>query len=821
MSTAAITLTPQWSLDGTTLLSPTKLASECRRLERSDLLPLFWGKANSFTVTRGRHPSYGWLLLTGQELTRVLQSGHPFHPSHTLVIGDGTRIVRITGLLLTRVYPVLATRSDTQPSQPNATTPYVVELADARFLARLSSASFDANVRDSEGKIDPNSTASWVQYLTQFWTRYLSFLGPLQLVAPSLPSSLPENIRLFGVNAWDHFINLLDYLGHSIGPNWNGNTGFTIYGPSAGLSASEQTLLASGLSTHLLHTECSHGVACLPERITAIHPSRDYQWWKSGDKDLTEADYWKSNPVYHSTFSTAQLLGNVHPHRIIPRTSLALHNPTPLLTGADGSPLNSSECETSARSHALSVLRSIVQLDQHAGYHLSGCWSAFRVGPHWSAVSFIATGDESGHDALRTRLITRPRHVIVDPALFNIASNTTPHPYSPAYELFGPPDLSRPHHPHHRRALGRIPGTASREGSGICDPNASPPKDGGIMPWSAGSVEVLRGVRNAQGKVMWSAAASVTAYNSLPFRLPAGARVHLEYVHHVEGNGRWIIVGIATVPADVQQCCIESVAPGPQRIIQPSLITVRKQSSLRLVKRNQALPQDHNEAIIDIAPGPPFTLFQSRDHNKPPRWAYDPRVSGSLTIGKWLKFQVGDQVMGGIAPPAYGVGNLLRLPADTPYTGGLLAVKAAAGQCVQTEWLHPGLNCTLSFSYAFAGHACQGVPKCVTLSFRNGILTSVLGVSGCTTPNHSGSVTCDHESQDDFDPCNSSMKDYGGSGGFDTYPIAGLGNGTHPLDNLFPPATTTIKDPSWSEGRTGVIIPPELNQPRPTNFGNF
>ena len=230
----------------------------------------------------------------------------------------------------------------------------------------------------------------------------------------------------------------------------------------------------------------------------------------------------------------------------------------------------------------------------------------------------------------------------------------------------------------------------------------------------------------------------------------------LDYRYPARGAGVWQISGWASDPPDLQACCIPYVGEiNRQRIIDPTLITVRRNSSLRLVRRLQSTHRGCREAIIDIAPGQANTLFHSRNPLLPPRWTADPAVQGSITLGVsrrtgWVKF-AGDTYSGGpdpgkgywLGPPQNGASGAFRLPGNQPGPCSLLGAVKINGGCIQTAWMRPGIS-TYMEVVGWDGER-------TTLEFENGILVSTSRSSFLCTPD--ASVTCCDSMPVDYDPC--------------------------------------------------------------------
>jgi len=254
---------------------------------------------------------------------------------------------------------------------------------------------------------------------------------------------------------------------------------------------------------------------------------------------------------------------------------------------------------------------------------------------------------------------------------------------------------------------------------------------------------------------------AVSAYNATGAVIRYSSRVLLRFNPQAGSSGIWQISSQSTTPPDIQEDCVDRVVQLSKdnwRRRAPNIVTLRRNSSLRLSYRIPPIDNDTCcEAIIDIAAGPKNTIFQSRKPKDPPRWATDPEVSGSMTLGQWLKFKPKDSLAGRetwLGPPVFG-GLKMRLPSGTPRTGKFLVADAVRGTCVSTRWFGPGLNAVISFQYAYpnsAGCSGDGVARCVTLQWQNGILINA-SPGQFTPPQVQTLVDCSDDPKPDHDPC--------------------------------------------------------------------
>lgn len=635
-----------WQFNNLPVLDPLmlrdQLASQSQKM--SGRLSTFWGKANQWIVVRGREPSYGHILLEGGVLRNALDNAPPGQTGHTLRIADGQRRVSFFGLVITRVTSVDPSYTDDPNTDSiDPATAYLVEVADPRWFCNNTTINHALNWRTGLGRLQPPNV-TWQSLLTGMWNEsFREILGPLSLDPTSrFPAWGPENLQPGGIDAWDYFHSLLDYLGNTLGPNVDGN-GFIVYGPDT-LNDQELSLFNWARQSFLRETEANPEVAELPEQVRVYFPSRDWQWWQYGCETPNAAAWWELNPVREQTLDTRLILPESHAP-IVPGTIKGLFATVAHRTDERGNIVNQRALDDHAVSLARNWLIAQEFLDRFRSWTFHGVWPLFRVGPHLSAVCWYDHGT-----GVFTRLLTRPR---------DWSASDASRPWSPAYkpcvsygdEIGGPPDLNRPDHPHSIEGYGFLntpPGASSPSLYGpqpeICheDYIGLLAAIRGVLPGRWGEVTLQRSSIAPDDSIQrWNPVCVIQAYNALDRTVPYGRRVFLRYNHQAGGDGRWEIVSWAATPTDVQQCCIPIVLPLPEgqgRVRDPDFITVRRDSSLRLVRRLNP-PNDYSEAILDIGPGPCKMLFTSVDLNTPPRWMTDPAIDGSLTLGvgdKWI-----------------------------------------------------------------------------------------------------------------------------------------------------------------------------------------
>ena len=128
-----------------------------------------------------------------------------------------------------------------------------------------------------------------------------------------------------------------------------------------------------------------------------------------------------------------------------------------------------------------------------------------------------------------------------------------------------------------------------------------------------------------------------------------------------------------------------------------------------------------------------------------PHWTPNPRLAGSLTVGTnspqgWIKINSLD---GGEVWHGPGKATLhYKWPNAAPKAKQYLGIEAVSGSCIQLEHVGPGVTGVVKF------YDCSNV--CQSLTVTNGLITAGPGL---TAPTGTGTVTCDDNQLDDWNPC--------------------------------------------------------------------
>ena len=815
-----------WRLDDHLLVDPAALKKSLNRSSQSS--DLFWGKANSLTEVRGRNPSRGWVLISGDSLQKI---DKPQHAIHTISISDGQRSYKRKGLIITRATCVTPNRVDaTYPLdglKPDPTSVYLLELADSRYYASWGTLVYRSNLRDPEGQFPYERDKSWSSTLDDMWKGLPRLMGRLahdnSNGREEWPYLGPESLKFPGTNAWDSFNQVLDQLSRCIAPNPAG--GYITYGLSirngvTWLSPSEKQHLTDALSTSLLHGEGGPIRPHVPESIRVYFHSRDYQWWRNrgqtGVLTKTPQDFIHDFPARYHDYSSTDFLNaaGVKTAAIIPGTTKHVWSTLPVMMDDQGEIHGAEALREHGKTLARDCVEAFALFQRYRGYTFSGLWPYFRVGPVFSGVAFYDLGE-----GLKTRLFTRPKDFDATTNNLNSYNESAHKPSNPDEDWIGPPDIQRHRPPRAREAYGILLPHHSQsgkttEGKTKCWSFAIPGGKlaGQCKPGQIAEVSLLASQLKSDDnddtvRQWWYGVDTIKAINALDQSIMPGKRVMLRWNPQAGFQGAWQIISYVSAP-DVQEECIKEVEEkGPsydyRRKRNPQLITVRKNSSLSLVDRKPKSDNDSGgseddeesphkykfgeyqdpesdqlcEAIIDIAPGPPNTIFSSKaekdeegaDTTLPPRWSYNPVAEQSITAGQWVKLGLdNNENQSWIGPPRTGSVKL-RLPGD-PQENSHLVAGSVQGDSVETKWVGPGLNTTVTIPNPLGTD--------ITLKFKSGILVESSVESGWPEP---GEIiqAFSHNPTPDYDPC-----------------------GVNP-----PPTTTPIPPP--------VPPPEDLPQPRP------
>lgn len=333
------------SLNGLPVLDPVDLSTWAAKNKVSD--EPWRAKANSLTVTRGRDPSVGHFLVSWETLHSLLGAPGSNDPVEIELVVKGkteadslfagANTLRYGRMYVHRAEAVL-------PAWGAKDSPYLIELRDAREVAKLSCLNEDFNLplpngldglqghgfyvestKHSGSSTDPGSTPKWTSeaMADYIWSKLPSVIGPKPTKShgrdfqklETWSSPVPVGWRFRGWSAWEAYNRLMDSLGHVLAPK-----GFE-KSPDGTLSWSGQWLLISELmarsdwdeafqeakdAADKVLTDTAHSTTLtatrLPSEIKVIFPAYRYGYQDDTDPQvMSSVDAMHSKPTYEVT----------------------------------------------------------------------------------------------------------------------------------------------------------------------------------------------------------------------------------------------------------------------------------------------------------------------------------------------------------------------------------------------------------------------------------------------------------------------------------------------------------------------------------------
>lgn len=335
-------------VNGLPCLDPQELSRWASRNHISDEA---WSrKATSITLTRGCEPSTAFILTSYATLQSLIGAPGSYEPIELRIVSrgrsgpeadyPGAADLTIGGWYVHRADAVL-------PAWSSSDSPYLVELRDARQVARLSYLNEDFNLWTPGGgelflesvkrSGPPGSLKAWS---SETMVKYIWEQMPVLGRVPSLPKTYwtidaPQNWRFRGWSAWDAYCFVLDTFGYVIAPKgfskrndgsyaWSGQWSVqSELDPRAEWDTEYQEARAKAVR---VPTDTNHpvsvGATRLAEEIKVIFPAR--RWGYQDDVDplvVHWRDSFDSNPTHVETRKG-------HPFAV-PGTKIAIVYPFP------------------------------------------------------------------------------------------------------------------------------------------------------------------------------------------------------------------------------------------------------------------------------------------------------------------------------------------------------------------------------------------------------------------------------------------------------------------------------------------------------------
>jgi len=719
-----------WSIDGFDLdIDPSEFYEQCRNLDYPT--DAFSSLANSFCNVRGRHPSRGFVLATADLLSKIAGVAPLRSPVHTLRISDGNTEFTFPKLAIVRTLGITVGTAD-HNNKPFPTSPFLVELADARIYANWSAIRSRTSVRQPNQLPDPN-----LGYQTIFDQLWASVSGVLGRVADrsTYPNGLPSNLYQDQTAGWDSVLSFLDFMGHTIFPSDGGFICDDIK------NEPDKGLLRIFEDNHgrLIDTDPDPVKSlAVPANIRINVFSLDAQYQFNPGNHVSFQDLWRDNPGRSFDFAIAGLAPALAKFAI-PGTTFTVWVPFDYQKD-DRNQDNIRKVTEFAKSHAQQIVQPLSQYWSNSSRTYSGIVPV-RPGNYLSAVTFYDT--PSDHlPGIKTKPAVLPYNF--NPAVHHPITHeglTLDFAPTPGREWIAPPDNARHHVPHERLIVCKLPKPAST-GSASGDPDKdslscqilkpgqpfNPRRYG--LPHKEKAFFNLYYHQEANKKLEPIPFSTIEAYNVMGTLIPwdTWCLARFNYQPGEHPAGRWNIVSIAPIFVTWQADCLPSEEITETKCtLFPNLVTVRKNSGLRLVKRVKPFDAEKEgirEVIIDLKGGPTNSVAIGQGLDKPLAYSSAPTLS-QVTLTGGLRFLKGN-LASLLLPPKEGKIKL-RLPNDDNAAPGSILVAKTPGPCVETEWLKPGIDTVVSFS-GWAGESCSGTSSCITLYFTRGILTKTKGL---------------------------------------------------------------------------------------------
>jgi len=780
-----------WRFAGQPIYDPVKFSADMALLPFKDQVQDqdVASRCNRFLMTRGRKPGTGAVLMLKRHLDLIINSQEPIH---TLLI-TARNTVQIQKLCVTKAEAVFANITDVSGVTIKDTTPFIVEIADARFYANMVTVEEAFNLRRADG-VRRSPQISYRTAVGVISDRLANIFGRdflLQVPRISAEEFEFESLAFHCVSAWDALWVVLDQAGWSFTIKPDGTP--LIFDPKEE-SETQEIMDSINESMEGRRTRWDTGAelihVALPEKITVCTRQRDYQFYQDRDartriRSLHSGDYAELRPVFSRTFETRFFLSGKEKEgkQFINDADQVIWATVPLLTDDQGQS-NENEVLDHLRVQAQLYVKRIANLHRGVTWQYSVV-HGFFPNSHIAAVGFsdvggrfvqtVAVGedevitwkgDQLGWDAELAR-----------PGSPNTRSNV---PYG--REMYG---VLFDHSPAFERDSGE----------------EIPPLGDG----RPGLAFLLSGHTQSEGEVVWVERATVVVINGTGRPIRMNQRIYAKWNYQVGRSGTWIIVSVGGAVSEdgdkadwVMECLDGGVAS--DRVRDSGVITVDKERMIKLVSLGGASldPEDPLTPVgvgISFFAGPINSILQTRsrfgDDAGRIEWTTGPSVN-NINVGNWVKFGGGPVDPGFDAPgnwlggPRGGSSGVrIRLPTNPGRSHLYLRSGPTSGNCTELTWSGPGLDCSLQYLDCY--EVCQ------TMLFSNGLLVSAsvsVEDEDCKIPDPQFGASCLDVEDENFNPCDT-------PGGFSNLPGFGA-----------PPPPETVVFPE-AESSDSVVIRPD------------
>ena len=725
-----------WRLDDLIIRDPVILAEDLRRINYPD--DNVSRRCNKYAMMRGRRPGNGAVLMSYEDYQEI---NEPQQCIHTLKI-EAQNKIEIKKLCVTGIQAIAANVEADVSLKPD--TPVIVELADARHYAGMSSIDRAFNYRDVTG-VSRRTRSTLLQVLEDITFPLVPIFDSDFEFLVDEAEWAPDNLRLFGIPAWDALWIVLDLAGLSLAVMPNGTP--RIFTPK---NVNESQALmdrinAGGIGKRSRYDTFGEVIdPALPQVVRAYTQQADYQFYNDPtEESRSSGDMVSRYPVYQKRFSTLDLLRDedLDGKDIAEGTEDIVWGTVPNLIGDREERANPEEVDADLEAVATKYLQARARLHRGWTWIYSGVAHPFFPNSHFTAVGYADIGG-----VFRCQVkIGDDLPVEWDGAelVFNaeLSRNQSPSYRDPVpygRELYGV-------------VLNKFP-KSERENEPILDGEAA------LVDLQSGH-RMLDDEGQLVG-VTWERRFDVVALNGSGGVLLPDMRVFGRWNYQIGVSGEWVIV--AARGGEYTNECL--VAPTQfDRLKDPTRIVLDKRSMIKLVLPDGENPEDPRRIGISFFSGPPNSVLRTpgAESAQPIVWDTCPtleaiNVNCQIKIGgqQVVPTDVSEQAQAQIArnePDVTWIDQSrhgaikVRLPEPPMRSDQFLVSGPTQGQKTELEWAGPGLTGELTVQDVYAQEQI--------LRFENGILVYSSDNEAFALPDKKYGVEFDDCGCEQFNPC--------------------------------------------------------------------